>query len=237
MVAQFVATLERPIARVRLENYRDGGSDFDMVVNYFYNIELSEALYPTLHAFEVALRNSVHSVLTRHFQTPYWFDHPGFLPNRQVKQVVAARDKLTKSGKLHDADRIVAELNFGFWHSMFNSPFERHVWRPNRSALILQAFPQIPRRQRSRQDVWSRCDRIRIIRNRVMHFEPILFRSHLDDDHAEILEALRWISIEMHDTIAICDRFPSMRAHGRYELAQRIGTEIRRRDSPSGTST
>lgn len=228
MVARFIATLERPVSRVRLESYRDGGHDFDMLVNYFYNIELSEALYPTLNAFEVALRNSVHGVLAKHFQTSYWFDQSGFLPNRQIRQVVATRDKLTKSGKYHDADRIIAELNFGFWHSMFNSPFERDIWRPSRSALVLEAFPQIPGRMRSRQDVWDRCDRIRIIRNRVMHFEPIWSRPHLENDHGKILAALRWISIEMHDTIAICDRFPSVHAHGRHDLAQRIQAEIQR---------
>lgn len=228
MVTRFVANLERPVSRVRLESYRGGGSDMDMVVNYFYNLELSESLYPSLHAFEVALRNSVHEVLADHFQTAYWFDEPAFLPNRQLSQVIATRDKLSKSGKPHDADRIVAELNFGFWHSMFNSPFEREIWRPNRSALVLQAFPQIPGRQRNRQDVWDRCDRIRIIRNRVMHFEPIWSRPHLSNDHEEILEALRWVSVEMHDTIAICDRFRSVHANGRYGLSQRIQAEIHR---------
>lgn len=71
MVAQFVADLELPLSRIRLENYRPlHGADLDMVVNYFLNIELSEALYPTLQAFEVALRNSVHRALSQHFGTP-----------------------------------------------------------------------------------------------------------------------------------------------------------------------
>jgi hypothetical protein len=33
MVARFVAMMERPVSRVRLENYRVGGDDLALVVN------------------------------------------------------------------------------------------------------------------------------------------------------------------------------------------------------------
>lgn len=233
MVLEFIAALERPVSRVRLENYRRGNSDLEMVVNYFFNVELSEALYPSLQAFEVAFRNSIHATLASHFQSPYWFDESGLLPAWQSQQIQNARDKLTRASKRPDADRIVAELSFGFWHSLLNSPFERGLWRPNRSALLVQVFPQIPRRYRSRQHVWDRCDRIRIIRNRVMHFEPVWSRPHLTKDHADILETLRWMSIDMHDTIAMCDRFPQVHALGRASMEKRIRAEIQRRYSPT----
>lgn len=233
MVAQFVAALERPVSRVRLENYRDSGSDLDMVVNYFFNLELSEALYPTLQAFEIALRNSIHIVLSAHLQTSYWFDQPGFLPAWQAQQVVNARDKLTKGKRPHDADRIIAELHFGFWHSLFNSPFERNVWRPNRSELIRQVFPQVPGRRRSRQGIWDRCEQIRVLRNRVMHYEPIWSRPTILSDHADILEAIRWISIDMHDTIAMCDRFLLVHGGGRADMSRRIQIEIQKRYPPT----
>jgi hypothetical protein len=228
MVTQFVAALERPVSRVRLENYRDGGTDLDMVVNYFFNLELSEALYPTLQAFEIALRNSIHFTLADHYQTALWFDRPQLLPVWQARQVRDARVTLDRAGKSADADRVVAELHFGFWHSMFNSPFERDIWRPNQSALVGNVFPHVPRRQRNRQNVWKRIDHIRIIRNRVMHYEPIWQRPRLRDDHASILEALRWISPEMHESIAMCDRFPTVLA-GRAQTEARVSHEIERR--------
>ncbi len=56
---------------MRLENYRAGGSDLDMVDNYFYNLELSEALYPALQAFEIALSNSINICLREHFEDSY----------------------------------------------------------------------------------------------------------------------------------------------------------------------
>jgi len=238
VVAQLIADLERPVSRVRLENYRPpNGSDLAMVVTYFYNIELSEALYPTLQAFEIALRNSIHLALSQHFQSANWFDRPGFYPPPrppatepwQERAIREARDQLTNESKSHDADRIVAALHFGFWHGLLNRPFEQKLWRPHHSALLGQVFPHATRRQRNRQAIWDRVDRIRIIRNRVMHYEPIWYRPHLRQDHADILEALGWISPAMQRTIAMCDRFPQVFATGRISIEQRILPEIQRR--------
>lgn len=237
MVTQFVASLERPVSRVRLENYRAGGTDLDMVVNYFYNLELSESLYPTLQAFEVAFRNSIHSTLLQHFNNPFWFDTAGLYPppkppkttTWQEDALRVARRKLTEEGKPHDADRIVAEMHLGYWHALFNRPFEQKLWRPNQWALLEQVFPQMTRKQRNRQYVWKRVDRIRILRNRVMHYEPIWHRVRLADDHISILEALHWISSDMHDVIAMCDRFPQVHDGGRSNLERRIHVEIANR--------
>ena len=47
MVSRFVSEHKLPISEIRLERYRpDKGTDLEMVVNYFWNIELSKALYP-----------------------------------------------------------------------------------------------------------------------------------------------------------------------------------------------
>lgn len=237
MVAQFVAALERPISRVRLENYRNGSSDLDMVVNYFFNLELSEALYPTLQAFEVALRNSVHLTLQQHFGTPYWFDTQGLYPPPpppetipwQEKAIQAARDNLSDHNKPHDADRIVAELHLGFWNSLFNRPFAQPLWLPNQGALLTQVFAHATRSQQVSRHIEKRITRIRLLRNRVMHFEPIWSRRHLQQSHAQILEMLLWISPAMHETIAMCDRFAAVYGGGRADMEKRIQTEIQKR--------
>lgn len=245
MVAQFITALERPVSRVRLENYHPAnGTDLDMVVTCFYNLELSEALYPALQAFEIALRNSVHLALSQHFQNPYWFDTPGLYPLPkppatmpwQALAIQGARDKLTEEKKPHGSDRIVAEMHLGFWHGLFNRPFEAALWRPNQSALVKQVFPLAPNSQRNRQSVWNHIHRIRILRNRVMHYEPIWHRARLADDHGAILEALRWISPDMHDIITMCDRFLLVHGGGRADMQRRIQAEIQRR-YPSTTST
>lgn len=234
MVAQFAAALARPVSHVRIENYRNGGTDQNMIVNYFYNLELSESLYPSLQSFEVSFRNSLHVALSHHFGSPFWFDTPNLFPQPnppskstwQTQTIRKARKRLTEANKLHDPDRIVAELNLGFWAALLNKPLEQSLWRPNGGALIQEVFPGIPRRQRHRQAVWDRVDHIRLLRNRVMHYEPVWNRPHLRDDHAIILETLHWISPEMHRTIALCDRFLDVLDHGRDRMERRIEAEI-----------
>jgi hypothetical protein len=211
-----------------------------MVVHYFYNLELAEALYPSLQAFEIAFRNSIHLALSQYFQTPFWFDTPGLYPPPkppkrlpwQDEALQAARKKLTEEGKPHDPDRIVAEMHFGYWHSLLNRPFQNKIWSPNSWQNLREVFPLAPRRPFDRQIAWDRIDRIRIIRNRVMHYEPIWHRARLTDDHSAILEALRWISPDMHDTIAMCDRFLLVHGGGRSDMEARIRAEIQKRYPP-----
>lgn len=228
MVTRFVAALEPAVSKVRLEAYRPAGaSDLDMLVNYFRNIELSEALYPCLQSFEIALRNSVHTTLSRNFQTEYWFDRQGLLLSWQERAIREARDELTKRGKPRESGRIVAELNFGFWHSMFNRPYETRLWHANGAVLLVDVFPHLPRTLRTRQSVWNRCDQIRRLRNRVFHYEPIWARPNLTSEHQHILEAVGWINREMRDTIDMCDRFDDTLRAGGQSVQDRIMDRLR----------
>ena len=238
MVTQLIADLERPLSRVRLEHYRpDGGSDLQMVVNYFHNIELSEALYPSLQAFEIALRNSIHHAFTQRFGTEYWFDVPDLYPVGpdvdavpwQENAISSARAKLTSEKKPHDAGRIVAELHLGYWNSLFNRPFVNKLWLPDHGALLGEVFPFATRSQQVARHLERRITRIRLLRNRVMHYEPIWNRQHLQQNHAELLEAIAWISSAMHESIAMCDRFPGVLASGKDQVEQRIRAEVARR--------
>ncbi len=80
MSAQFVSDLYFALSIDRLEAYRSAnGSDLEMLTNYFWNIDLIEALVPCLHAVELALRNSIHAALTTQYGTEMWFYQPGVL--------------------------------------------------------------------------------------------------------------------------------------------------------------
>lgn len=95
MVSSLIPALALPLPSVRLEAYRPvGASDLEMMVNYLWNIELSEALYPCLQSFEVALRNSIHASLSDHFQNEFWFDQ-GILLEWQEETLYEAREQLT----------------------------------------------------------------------------------------------------------------------------------------------
>ncbi len=207
--------LQRPISPIRLEAYREeDASDIETLANYFWNMELSEALYPSLQAFEIALRNGIHSALTDHFKDAMWFDRPDLMLDWQTEAVAKAREELTKHNKAHEPGRIIAELHFGFWHSMFNRPYEEVLWYANGAALIEAVFPHLPRHLRKRKEIWRRIDRIRRLRNRVFHYEPIWKKRDLEELSVIIHDMTHAISPELAAIIALSTHYPELLRDG-----------------------
>lgn len=232
MAHRLRSSLESAISTARLESYRNGGDDLAMIVNYFHNLELSEALYPSLQAFEIAFRNSLHDALAVRYSTPYWFDDPNFPSSkRHSDSLYRVRKGLQDDGHPapFSADHIVSRLSFGFWHGLLNQPFEATLWRVNRWELIREVFPAAPRRFRTRKLLWDQIDHIRILRNRVMHYEPVWNRPQLETDHRLILDTLGWISPDMRSAISLSDRFDTVHRQGRGRIEQRVQGEIQRR--------
>ena len=121
---------------------------------YKVNIELSEAFYPILSLLEVSLRNAVNETLKLHFNDPYWFKNS--LPVEFLPFVSEATKKLTAQRKSITADRIIAELNFGFWNRLFNRHYTRLLWKPLR--LV---FKNTPKHLRQRDTISNELYRIR----------------------------------------------------------------------------
>ena len=91
MVAQFVDDLHLPLSKLRLGSYRSGGdSDLRMIASYFWDMELSAAILPALHAVELALRNRIHGALSRVHGTEMWFYTPGVLEPGQLRELASA---------------------------------------------------------------------------------------------------------------------------------------------------
>ena len=197
-----------------------------MVANYFWNTALCEALYPTLDALEIALRNTIHSAATDVYTTEFWFDRPGVLLKTQPNAIRVARDALLRRSAPVTVGRIVAELHFSFWTYLLSSPYDRPLWQPTGYRLLREAFPHVPFRQRTRKAVHNRYDAIRRLRNRVFHYEPIWNRANLAQDHRDILEAITWISPTLGDTVQHFDRFPSVLADGRQALERRLTNHL-----------
>ncbi|MGH2390669.1 MAG: hypothetical protein ACRDIE_20910 [Chloroflexota bacterium] len=212
------ASLSLVYSPERLGTYRRAGDDDAAVLaRYLWNTLLSEALYPTLQSLELALRNSLHTIVARTYGRADWYDDtPAILQARQQNMVADAKAKLQAAGKPFTAGRVVAELPFGFWTSLFNVYYETkgssdpRLW----PRLLIAVFPHMPRRIRTRRTISRTFDSVRHLRNRVFHHEPVWNNTRLLQQHREVLEAIRWISPDLHEAVGLIDRFPTTYADG-----------------------
>jgi hypothetical protein len=223
LVARYVADIRHALSAARFAPYRAASaSDFDAVLNYHWNVGLSEALYPALAAFEIALRNTIHATLTqRQNGDEFWFRY--VLEPRQLREYAAAHAKLIDDGMANPpAGKVVAELKFWFWTSILSGMYHQTLWNPHRAALLHIAFPHLPRVPNNRHFVFERCNDVRQLRNRIMHHEPVWqgmrFQrrggpaQHLSIDqlHARVIEAIGWISPTLRTSVEQLDRFSAV---------------------------
>lgn len=201
----FSMDLTRPLSHERLGKYRPvGGSDLQMLTNYFWNIKLAETLVPCLHLVEVALRNTIHTTLSHHFGTDMWFYENELLESNQMRDFAFALGKVSKKSKPWPG-RIVAELNFHFWISLLNAPYEQRLWQPDGYALLFVAFPSAE--GWSRKQISDRFTAIKELRNWAFHHEPIWNRPNLKQEHMDIYQAIEWISPSLHHAVQAVDTF------------------------------
>lgn len=166
---------------------------------YAYNAALGSAFHGPLQALEVTLRNAVHIAITEE-RGVNWFDGPG-LEQPQQDAVRNAKEDLRWERGPQDPGRIVAGLSFGFWVALFAKRYEKELWRP----VLHQCFN--PRQDRRR--LHDRLNRLRRLRNRIVHHEPILHWD-LRADHDLILWVLDLLSPETRNWVEHHSRVPGV---------------------------
>jgi hypothetical protein len=172
---------------------------------YWWNIEVSAALFGPLHCLELALRNALHETLARHHGRPDWWTVAP-LSERGKKLVDDAHRSCRRRLPRTTADDVVAELSFGFWVSLLShaSGYDRGFWVP----ALHRAFPHYRGRRR---DIYDGLSSLVLLRNRIMHHEPVHHRD-LAADHAKIYRVLGYLSPELAKEAQAMDRFPAILA-------------------------
>ncbi len=193
------------ISHDRLSKYKDDPDDPTLKLSYYlWNMALSESLYPTIQCLEVALRNSLFDNIQQLTGVQNWFDSPDLLADNELKIISRAKTNLTRDRKPLEPNRIIAELNFGFWTSLFNKRYEQKLW----PKIIKSTFPFMPKKHRTRKTLSERFNKVRKLRNRIFHHEPIWHWRDLKIQHQQIIDAIGWINPELKSVIVLIDRFP-----------------------------
>jgi hypothetical protein len=192
---QLFAKLERTISRERLRRYLQAGHQDMANALWLYetNVELSEALYGIVQGVEVALRNACHHELAGGYGTGQWYLVAPMSSYLQDK----VQSAIQKSGGPRAVPgQVMTELSLGFWVDLLASGSEKAFWIPH----LHRAFPFAKGLHPLRPKVHQRFERLRWLRNRIAHHEPILTtRGSLYTGHGKFLtldevdECLRWI--------------------------------------------
>lgn len=157
---------------------------------YSWNTRASAGFYPLLQGLEIALRNSIHTQLTCDYRENWY--------SSEIKDTYSKGeiDKVIKKLRRHQQNKnitpsdIIANLSLGFWVSLFSSDYEA-LWRKSLYKIFESdsAFGK-------RNPVSKKLQKLRNLRNRVAHHEPI-FSLDLQDHLKSILELTKTISPAM----------------------------------------
>ena len=153
---------------------------------YAWNADVSGALLIPLHICEVAIRNAVAEAIEQVYGNQ-WAWSSGFersLPNptrgfNPKKDLINARLNQRTIGK------VIPELKFAFWQSIFTSRHDQRFWNPYLASLFPNMDTILSIEDR-RKLIYSELEQIRRLRNRIAHHEPI-FTRNLADDYQKIL--------------------------------------------------
>jgi len=201
----------------RLAKYQQPGETTEQgFARYQWNVQLAEALLPSLNYFEIGLRNGLDRAITALYGKDWLLNVPKALGlNESDLELIEKNKDETQRRKGCSAknDDIVAKLGFGFWSALFHNRYDPILWQRDRALAIV--FPNMPRTLRTRKYIAPKLHQIRIVRNRIAHHEPI-WRTNPDVQafHQVCIEMIHAMSLAAAQELAKIDRFPEVYSRG-----------------------
>lgn len=158
---------------------------------YAWNAQVSAAMMAPLHICEVVIRNAVSDALSSVYG-PQWPWEQVFVQSLPIPPVGynARRDLQGVAASEHTTGKVIPELKFMFWQTMFTSRFDDRIWNPH-LRNVLPFLDSTKTIKQLRTQIYSELDQLRKLRNRIAHHEPI-FTRNLQDDFQKIQELIQW---------------------------------------------
>lgn len=177
------------ISENRLSSY----NDFE---EYRQNLLISKNAYIPLSILEIALRNALNTYLTIKIGQDWHADNTFLTPMAQ-KKIKEVTDTLKGRKETDSKEKVIAELNFGFWVSLFQKPYQNYF----RTKDLRQIFPNMPSKKEiflDREEIYKKLDHIRRFRNRVFHYEKVINKDHYN----EIVKDINFVLSIFDDALA-----------------------------------
>lgn len=206
-----IKTLKEIFSEARIRPYiiNNADSTKKILERYNANILLSEATIPTLHYFEICLRNRIDKVIKEYFNQDWLLNIPTglMISDQDIRKIEQIILKLQRRSKKISHDDVLAQMTFGFWFSFFHRKYDPILW--HRKDAIKFIFPNLLRVNRKRSYLESRILVIKEIRNRIAHHEPLWNNKiSIFEAHTICHEIINAMSIEALEMLKAIDRFP-----------------------------
>lgn len=187
-----IQSLPEVLSAPRFATYlaEKGGDKEQALELYRWNLELSAAFLVPLQICEVSVRNSI----TRAIELTYGANWPwerGFeVGLRNPPRSYSPRRNLVDLRHLPTAGKIVAELNFVFWEKMLTYSHDAAIWNPHFRTVFPNTAPH-KTIQFLRGEGNNALFKIRDLRNRIAHHEPI-FKRDIQAEYDRIKHVIAW---------------------------------------------
>ena len=208
------------ISRVSRYQKAANGDKKKAMAMYYANARLAQAFQPLISVFEVVLRNQLHYALVHHFNDVMWLvdQKNGFMSDPSLTHVVKKTGKVKVNDFLKKeversektliqkhrnvtAGRVIAELNFGFWNSLYET--HHYALLKGVPGTIFRSLPSGV----GRKEINLRVQEIRNLRNRISHNEPLCFKdkafdlTYVNEMYAMISDFLSWIDPQIINSL------------------------------------
>ncbi len=186
------------------------------ILIYKENLKVAQSFYPLISFFEVVLRNKLNHELSNYFSDSEWiinqktkmmsdsslshFDKKKqiFITNDFLKNSIEKSEKRLRRLKLPvTCNHIIADTSFGFWTELYE--IQHYKILKGRPIKIFENLPA----GIGRKEVSDRLNKIRILRNRISHNEPLCFKSSsldfsgIQTNYLILQELLLWLNPEL----------------------------------------
>jgi len=156
---------------------------------YAWNANISSALLTPLHICEVVIRNAVVEAVSKVYgpRWPWSTTFEQSLPAPRFGYSARA-DLLRARRSAATPGKVIPELTFMFWQQMFTHRYDVRIWEPHLRQVFPNAAATIAVKQH-RQTIFQDMEKLRKLRNRIAHHEPI-FSRNLNDDYQKMRELI-----------------------------------------------
>lgn len=184
----------------------------DIITRYKLNIKISQALYPELSILEVSLRNTIDTMLKKYISETWLEDEiqkQNILQEFEHESLIKAYTDIKKNyrSELISRGKVIANLNFGFWTSLCSKKYNSKIWtKKGCFKCVFVNYPQS--KQQQIHDISKKLYSIRMLRNRIFHYEPILRKqNNLLSKYNEIIELLSYLPSNLPNLLTDTSNF------------------------------